>query len=529
MHRESISKLKTESFDLLIIGGGATGCGIALDAATRGLKTALIEKNDFSSGTSSRSTKLIHGGVRYLEQAFIQFDRSQYNLVKDALKERYTLLQITPHLVKPIPILTPLYKWAAVPYYLTGLKLYDKLSGKYKLHKSEYINTDRTLELFPLLQRKHLRGSVLYYDGQFDDARMNVLLARTAEKMGAIVSNYVEVKNLKKTNGKMSGVEAKDILSGETFSISAKMVINATGPFVDTLRKLDNPKTSDMVEASSGSHMVLDKKFCSNTYGLLIPKTEDNRVLFFLPWNGHTLVGTTDNAAAISDNPKASLMDRDYLLQQIKNYFTHPISTKDVLSTWSGLRPLIKNPGAKDTARLSRDHEIEISDSNLITIAGGKWTTYRKMAEDAVNTAIERGHLKTKNNCLTEEIKLVGSENYNPQMHFNLSSEFKLTPETGQHLSYYYGDHAEDVIKLDKEVKILLAGYPYIESEIRYAVRYEYAHSLTDILVRRIRIAYLNISAAKKIAGRVADIMGEELGWNSEKKSEEIKAFLSSL
>jgi glycerol-3-phosphate dehydrogenase len=414
MHRESISKLKTESFDLLVIGGGATGCGIALDASSRGLKTALIEKYDFSSGTSSRSTKLIHGGVRYLEQAFIQFDRSQYNLVKDALKERYTLLKIAPHLVKPIPILTPLYTWASVPYYLTGLKLYDRLSGKYKLHKSEYINSDRTLELFPLLQRRHLRGSVLYYDAQFDDARMNILLARTAEKQGAIVSNYVEVKNLKKTKGLVTGVEAYDVFGKETFSISAKVVINATGPYVDTLRKLDNPATTDMVEASSGSHMVLDRKFCSNTYGLLIPKTDDNRVLFFLPWNGHTLVGTTDNAAPISDNPKASLEDRDYLIRQIKNYFTRPISTKDVLATWSGLRPLIKNPGAKDTARLSRDHEIEISESNLITIAGGKWTTFRKMAEDAVDTALTRADLRTKNNCLTEDIKLLGSENYNP-------------------------------------------------------------------------------------------------------------------
>jgi glycerol-3-phosphate dehydrogenase len=360
MDRESqVANLSTQQWDLLVIGGGATGAGIILDAASRGLKAALVEKDDFASGTSSRSTKLIHGGVRYLERAVLDLDRSQYALVKEALQERAILLRIAPHLTHFVPLLTPLYHRAEVPYYYAGLKMYDWLAGDDEAPPSRYISAKEAIELCPMLKKENLRGGVVYSDGQFDDARMALSIVLRAVEMGACAVNHAAAVRLTKENGKICGAEVQDGLSGKSLSVRAKVVVNATGPLADHLRQMDDPAVSPLLKASSGSHIVLDPRFSPPSMGLLIPKTEDDRVLFLLPWLGHTLVGTTDNPAEVTSDPKASQEDVAYILRQLKKYFSIAVDQKDILSQWCGLRPLIETQGGVSTAKLSREHAID--------------------------------------------------------------------------------------------------------------------------------------------------------------------------
>ncbi len=520
---EQVAKLKSNSFDMLVIGGGATGAGIALDAASRGLKVAMVERDDFSAGTSSRSTKLIHGGVRYLEQAVKRLDRSQFNLVRDALKERAVLIKIAPHLSKPLPIVTPLYNLLEVPYFMTGLKLYDALAGKANLRPSRFVDAKEALNRFPMLKAEGLRGGVIYYDGQFDDARMNVAIALTAAKNGATVANHVEVTALKKTDGKISGAVLRDTLSDESWELSAKVVINATGPFTDEIRHLDDPNATKMLTASSGVHIILDERFSPPETGLLIPQTEDGRVLFLLPWLGHTLVGTTDNPAPIEAHPKAQEEDIEYILRHLHKYFSVPVSRGDVLAAWSGLRPLVSDPHAADTAKLSRDHVINISDSGLLTIAGGKWTTYRKMALDAVDHAIELGKLNPERGCQTENLMLIGAENYSPTGTGRLQEDYLLDLDVASYLNRAYGDQAEQV------AQFAISGYgarlapehPYLEAEVVYGVQSEGARTVEDILARRARLGFLDREATLKAILRVVELLTEELNWDKEKCAEE--------
>jgi len=528
---QSLEQLKFETFDILVIGGGATGAGIALDAATRGLKVALIERDDFASGTSSKSTKLLHGGVRYLEQAVKKLDRSQLHLVKDALKERALLLKLAPHLTRPLSLLTPLYKFHEKPYYRMGLKIYDWLAGKQKLFPSKSLNAKRTLRLFPLLKAAHLKGSVLYADGQFDDARMNVAIALTAREEGAVLLNHASVEALVKENGKISGVKIKDLLSGDKFLVKAKTVVNATGPFVDSIRKLDDAKLTPLLKASSGIHIILDKKFCPPDVGLLIPKTEDGRVLFILPWLGMTLVGTTDNPAKIETNPKPSEKDIQYILRHVGLYYEVSIARTAVKAAWAGLRPLVSNPKKADTAKLSRDHVIEILSSGLITIAGGKWTTYRKMAEDAVNQAVKLAKLKTKGNSKTEHTKLVGGRRYKQNLWKDLVAEYEVPENVAKHLALAYGGRAREVAHLAKEnqFRLLVETHPYLESEILYAIRFEMAQTATDVLARRMRLAFLDQQAALSALPKVLEKMKKELAWSKEREEKERKEALDYL
>jgi glycerol-3-phosphate dehydrogenase len=521
---EQISKLQNGSFDILVIGGGATGAGIALDAASRGHKVALLERDDFSSGTSSRSTKLIHGGVRYLEQAVKHLDRSQFNLVRDALKERAILISLAPHLAKPLPLVTPLYNWLEVPYYMTGLKLYDWLAGKSNLQDSRFVDASEALKRFPMLKSEGLRGGVIYYDGQFDDARMNVSIALTAAEQGAAVANHVEVTGLSRTNGRLSGATAHDQLSGQSWHLSAKIIINATGPFSDSIRRLDDPAAKPMLSTSSGVHIVLDKRFSPPETGLLIPQTEDGRVLFLLPWLEHTLVGTTDNPAQLEAHPKASEDDINYILRHLHKYFSIPVSRSDVKAAWSGLRPLVSDPSASDTAKLSRDHVINISEAGLLTIAGGKWTTYRKMALDAVDEAEKLGKLEPKA-CKTETLKLVGAKGYSPSGAGNLQEQFGLDHATASYLNRAYGNRAPKIASLAREGygKPLAEGHPYLEAEVIYSARFEAARSSTDILARRTRLAFLDKVAAMQAVPVVSDLLAKELGWDSEKALEDMQ------
>lgn len=511
-------------FDLLVIGGGATGCGVALDAASRGLKVALIEKNDFSEGTSSRSTKLVHGGVRYLELAVKKLDRVQYNLVKDGLRERSVLLNNAPHLSNRLALVTPLYRWIDVPYVFSGLKLYDILAGTRNIGHSRLLSRKEALRRFPALKAEGLKAGVLYYDGQFHDARMALSLALTAEQHGAIIVNHVAVTGLFKDGEKIAGAELTDSLTGETWQVRAKGVINATGPFADQVRRLDDPSVPKILSASSGIHIVLDKRFAPPDTGLMIPKTEDGRVLFVLPWEGHALVGTTDEPAEISEHPRPLETEIDYLLRHVSRYFNLHVEKSDIKAVWSGLRPLVSDPKAADTAGLARDHVIEESPSGLLTIAGGKWTTYRKMAEDTVSYALKAYHLAApRPACQTEQLPILGGAAYQENGHLELSREYGLDDDVAAYLHRTYGDQAAKVAKLAKEGfgGRLVENHPVLEAEVIYAARHELAERVIDVLARRTPLALLDTAATRRAVPRVLEIMADERGWDRQRQEEE--------
>ncbi|KAK9480088.1 FAD dependent oxidoreductase-domain-containing protein [Lipomyces japonicus] len=533
---EQLDRLRTEEFDVLIIGGGATGAGCALDAAARGLKVALVERDDFASGTSSRSTKLVHGGVRYLEKAVWNLDIEQYNLVKEALNERATFIDIAPHLSFALPIMIPVYKWWQVPYFWAGTKAYDLLAGKQNLEPSYFMSRSETLKAFPTLRSDNLKGALVYYDGSHNDSRMNTAIALTAVEKGATVLNHVEVINLKKdANGNLIGAVARDVENGnhsQEINISAKSIINATGPFADGVRKLDSPVTADIVAPSSGVHVVLPDYYCPKNIGLIDPSTSDGRVVFFLPWQGQTLAGTTDSPCTIEKDPIPTEQEIDWILTELQKYANDDlvIRREDVLATWSGIRPLVRDPRAKNTESLVRNHLITVSDSGLITVAGGKWTTYRQMAEDTIDEAVNRFKLPAKESAsTTKQIKLVGAENYRKLLHVHLIQTFAVETDVAQHLADNYGDRAYDVIRLcadtgkrfpQKGTKIA-GDYPFVDGEIRYAVQYEYARTAADVISRRLRLAFLNAKAALETLPAVIDIMGEELKWDAKRKQHE--------
>jgi len=510
-------------FDLVIIGGGATGCGVALDAASRGLKVALVEKNDFAEGTSSRSTKLVHGGVRYLEMAVKKLYRVQYNLVRDGLRERYTLLNNAPHLSNRLSLVTPLYRWIDLPYVFSGLKLYDILAGKRNIGHSRLLSRKEALRRFPTLKAEGLKGGVLYYDGQFHDARMALGLALTAEEHGAVIVNHVEVTGLIKEDGRISGANVRDSITGNSWPLKARGVINATGPFADQIRKLDNPAAANILSASTGIHIVLDKRFAPPDTGLMIPETEDGRVLFVLPWEEHALVGTTDEPAEITEHPRPLDTEISYLLRHVSRYFNLQVEKSDVKAAWSGLRPLVSDPRAVDTARLARDHVIEESNSGLLTIAGGKWTTYRKMALDTVDHALNLFNLSPPKACQTETLPILGSAGYSDDGASVLAARYDLSLDVANYLYRTYGDQAERVAELSKEGygSRLVNGHPVLEAEVLYAVRHELAERVIDILTRRMPLALLDTAAARTATPRVLELMAAELGWDQQRCQEE--------
>jgi len=523
--QQNLEKLRDGStFDLIVIGGGATGCGVALDAATRGLKVALVEKNDFSEGTSSRSTKLVHGGVRYLEMAVKKLDRVQYNLVKDGLHERGLLLKNARHLANRLALVTPLYKWLDVPYVFAGLKFYDILSGKQNIGHSRLLSRNEVLKRFPGVKSEGLKAGVLYYDGQFHDARMALALALTAEQNGAVINNHVGVTNLIKAEGKLCGVEVTDSISGETWQVNCRGIINATGPFVDQIRQMDDPNAQKILSASTGIHIVLDKRFAPPDTGLMIPETDDGRVLFVLPWEGHALIGTTDEPAEITEHPQPLEREIDYLLRHVTRYFNLQVEKSDIKAIWSGLRPLVSDPAATDTAKLARDHVITDSPSGLLTIAGGKWTSYRKMAHDAVDHALKQFQFHPpKPTCQTEQLSVLGSANYDEQHNLKLCQEYGFADDIAAYLNRTYGDQAEKIVRLAEQgyAARLIDHHPVLEAEIVYAARYELAERVIDVLARRTPLALLDTAAAKQAAPRVLEIMAAELGWDEERCQQE--------
>jgi len=512
-----------ETFDLLVVGGGATGCGIALDAASRGLSVALAEQGDFASGTSGSSTKLIHGGVRYLEAALLNLDRVQFNLVRDALHERGVLLKIAPHLCRRLTLVTPLYRLFEVPYVYAGLKLYDLLAGKMGIGGCEFLSRSQMLSRFPMIRGKGLKGGVLYYDGQFNDARMNLALALTAIEQGAAVVNHLEVVELVRRGGRVAGARVRERFSGKSWEIRARCVVNACGPSADRLRQLDDPKAEPLLQLSSGIHIVLPGHFAPAETGITIPKTEDGRVLFILPWLGGCLVGTTDEPASSCDRPLVSGEDVDYLLRHLERYFHLGLERTDIRASWAGLRPLVRDATSADTAKLARDHVISCSPSGLITIVGGKWTTYRKMALDTVDYAVRVAGLTPKSGCRTERIMLHGGEGYRSEAAAELAGAYGLESDAALYLHGSYGDRAGEVARLCLGAlgERLVPGHPYLKGEVLYAVRRELALGVLDFLERRIPLGLLDNQAAQAAAPIVLEIMAEELGWDQARLARE--------
>ena len=494
-------------WDMLIIGGGATGAGIAVDAASRGYQILLLEQSDYGKGTSSRSTKLVHGGVRYLEQGNIP-------LVMEALRERGILRQNAPHLVSDLAFVVPRYDWWEAPFYGVGLKIYDLLAGKYGFGSSRLLSIDETLERLPTIKREGLRGGIIYYDGQFDDTRLLINLMQTAVDHGATVLNYAQVTQLNKgPDGFINGATARDIESGREFQVTANVVINATGAFSDAVRKMADPSITPMIAPSQGIHLVFDKSFLAGDSAIMVPHTPDGRVMFAIPWHEHTVVGTTDTPISdVSLEPLPFPEEIDFILETAGRYL-HKVPTRaDVLSVFVGIRPLVGNDGTNSTAALSRDHTIRIDDSGLLSIAGGKWTTYRRMAEDCVNQAATLARLPEKS-ATTENLRIHG---------------FHLEPKQFENLGVY-GSDAFAIERLIRENSSLAdrlhPALSYCAAEVVWATRQEMARTVEDVLARRTRALFLNAQAASEMAEKTADIMARELNYDDTWKANQLVGF----
>ncbi|KAI3508713.1 hypothetical protein L1887_23725 [Cichorium endivia] len=537
--------------DILVIGGGATGSGVALDAVTRGLRVGLVEREDFSSGTSSRSTKLIHGGVRYLEKAVFNLDYGQLKLVFHALEERKQVIDNAPHLCHALPCMTPCFGWFETLYYWVGLKMYDLVAGRHLLHLSRYYSAQESSELFPTLAKqgkdRSLKGTVVYYDGQMNDSRVNVGIACTAALAGAAVLNHAEVISLLKedTKGRIIGARIRDNLSGKEFNTYAKVVVNAGGPFCDSVRKLADKDAKTMICPSSGVHIVLPDYYSPQGMGLIVPKTKDGRVVFMLPWLGRTVAGTTDSNTTITMLPEPREDEIEFILDAIRDYLNVKVRRMDVLSAWSGIRPLAMDPNAKNTESISRDHVVCEDFPGLVTITGGKWTTYRSMAEDAVNAAIKSGKLNPANKCLTSTLCLVGGDGWDPAFFTVLAQEYVRMKNTqnslvrgvmdtaaAKHLSHSYGTMAQRVASIAQNENLgkrLAHGYPYLEAEVAYCARNEYCECAVDFIARRSRLAFLDTDAATHALPRVIEILADEHNWEKSRQNKEMETAMKFL
>ena len=507
---ESLKRIRasTDPWDVLVIGGGATGLGTAVDAAARGYRTLLVEQSDFAKATSSRSTKLIHGGIRYLRHG-------DFHLVRESLQERQRLLQNASHLVRPLPFLVPSYAWWQGPYYAAGLKLYDVLAGRFGIQNSRRVSRDQVLKDLPTLQSRGLRGGIRYFDGQFDDARLAVCLARTLDELGGVPVNYFRVESLLRSGGRVHGVAARDLENSQGHEIPARVVINATGVFADAIRRMDSPEAAGMLTASQGAHLVLDRSFLPGDCALMIPQTDDGRILFAIPWHGRTLVGTTGTSAPrLLLEPRPLRAEIDFLLSHAGRYLDRKPAESDILSAFAGLRPLVSARAGKNTAGLSRSHTLLISDSGLVTITGGKWTTYRKMAEDTVDAAARAAGLPARPSP-TKDLPLHG-----------WSAEGSSNVPPGLET---YGTDAKPLLALIREnpewEKPIHSRLPGSVGEWVWSVRQEMARSVEDVLARRTRALLLDARAAVECAPAVARLMAAELGRDERWQKEQVAGF----
>jgi glycerol-3-phosphate dehydrogenase len=505
---EIIARLesRSERWDVLVIGGGATGLGTAVESASRGYRTLLFEQHDFSKGTSSRSTKLIHGGVRYLQQGNIA-------LVTEALHERGLLKQNAPHLVQNRSFVVPSYDWWRGPFYGVGLKVYDLLAGRLGLGPSKFISRDETLGLIPNVEPDGLRGGVIYYDGQFDDSRLAVNLAQTIFDLGGTAINYMQVTDILKNNGRISGAVAADQETGREYKIGARVVVNATGIFTDMIRRMDDPGTPNMLSISQGVHIVLDKKFLPGDSAIMVPDTDDGRVLFAVPWHGRVLVGTTDTPMKTASLEPVPLGEEiEFILRHAAKYMTRDPGRSDVKSVFAGLRPLAKASRKRRTSDISRDHVVTVSPSGLVTVTGGKWTTYRKMGEDAVDHATLVAGLDVRPS-ITADMRVHGAA-----ADLDQSGDLSV-----------YGSDAAAVLDLISGEPVfcerLHPELPYRKGEVIWHVRHEMARSVEDVLARRTRALFLDAGASIEMAPAVAGLMAQELGRDKKWEEAQVAGF----
>lgn len=483
--QDSLRQLQEHrEWDLLVIGGGASGLGVALEAVSRGYRTLLVEQHDFSKGTSSRSTKLIHGGVRYLRQGNV-------TLVRDALRERGRLVRNAPHLVHDLAFVVPVYHWRDFGFYGSGLKLYDLLAGPLSLGKSRLLSRSETIRRLPSIRTRGLKGGVLYHDAQFDDSRLAISLARTITALGGVVVNYVQVVSLLKAGSETAGAVVRDLLSGTVYEVPARVTVNATGVFADEIRQLDDPSQTPVLAASQGTHIVLDSSFLPGSAALMVPKTEDGRVLFVIPWHGRLLVGTTDvPLKEVSLEPVPLAEEVDFLLRHASLYLNRAPGASDILSMFAGIRPLVSSQQGP-TSALSRDHQILVSDSGLVSLVGGKWTIYRKMGEDTVNAVERTGRMERRAGSGTSDLRIDGIESGNG----------------------------------DAPGQVLHPSLPYTHDDVERGVKEEMACTVEDILARRTRALFLDARAAIETAPMVAAIMAEQLSCGPDWQREQVASF----
>ena len=567
---ENLQRLENDVYDLVVVGGGATGSAVALDGASRGLKVALIERNDFSSGTSSRSTKLLHGGVRYLKDAFFNLDFGLLKLVYEALRERAHMIAASPHMSQPLGILVPLYSYFDIVQCWAGIKMYEYAGSvatlfNPRIPSSYLLDKSACLYQFPLLKPQGLKGGMMYFDGQQNDSRVNTMMALTSSIPeyipgweAATIANHVAVTSVTKdANGQLNGVSCRDELTGREFKITGKVVVNATGPFSDSIRRMANPDSIDMIIPAAGVHIVAPKLYSPAKCAMLIPETSDGRVLFYINWENNTLIGTTDAKSELTSLPLAPTKDVDFIVAESVKYLDlNPEDVKrDITAAWSGIRPLVRDLTKADTSKLSRDHVVEVDEkSGLVTIAGGKWTTCRLMAEHTVDKALDvhRGKVHAKYPCRTWFLKLVGadesidstggsntvssSEVVGTKAAMELARKFGIEYDDATYLVRNYGSvHAKDVCELGAKRDALSTVVPnqsIMMAEIHWAVEHEMAETVTDVIGHRTRLAFVEPKETRRVLSDIVEVVAGLKGWGTERKIQEFdeaSKFLSTM
>jgi glycerol-3-phosphate dehydrogenase len=531
---QAVTGIGNGKFDVCVIGGGATGSGCALDAQLRGLETVLLDAGDFAGATSSTSTKIVHGGVRYLEAAVKRLDPAQYQVVKRALRERIRMLRNAPHLAHAMEFLLPCYRWSDAAYYDIGLKMYDWIAGDASIFPSRFLSKEETLRRMPGLKGAGLAGSVVYADGQFDDARYNIALVETFAEAGGEALNYARVTGFENdSSGRLKQANVEDQLTREKFSIEAAAFVNATGPFSDTVRTLAASDAAPRMRLSKGVHILLPLEAMPGADALLIPKTEDGRVLFAVPWMGRLLVGTTEKEVGVHDELYVTNDEVDYLLHHLNQYLERPIGADCVVSGIAGARPLVSSGDARDTKRLARDDELEIdAKSGLISIMGGKWTTYRAMAEDTID-AVQQYLGVVKTESPTVHHPLSGSEGYTAEYWQALIDEYGISEETARHLAGKFGARAPRVLEIAGQSSDLaepvVDGSPVLRAEVAYCARNEMAVTIEDILSRRLGMQVYSWRDAIRAAPAAASILSAELGWSAENERHAVDEYASKI
>lgn len=519
---------------MCIIGAGATGMGCALDAQLRGLSTVLLDAGDFVSRTSTASTKLVHGGVRYLQQAVANLDYSQYTMVRKALQERIHMLRCAPFLAHPLELLIPCFSWWELVYFTIGLKAYDWIAGTASLFPSRMLSRAESLRRMPSLRSEKLVGTVSYADGQFDDARFGLTLAQTFALQGGELINYAKAVGFGRNSaGKLDVLEVEDQCTQERFQIRAKVFVNCTGPFADHIRLMANPAMSERLCVSKGVHLLLPLEAIQSESALLIPKTEDGRVLFAIPWLGRLLVGTTEEEAQLSDEMVVTPEEVKFLLKYVNQYLKVNLTSQDVLSAYAGMRPLVKSKDAVQTKKLIRDHEVEVDDvSGLVSVLGGKWTTYRAMAEDGINHA-QRALTGKQTACKTLDFLLTGAQGFSPEYWKQLAETYRLCPATAHHIAQKFGTDSPKVLALAKQqpelLQSLFEGGTAIRAEVVYAIREEMAQTIEDILLRRIGVQFHSWKEAAQAAPVVGRLLACEFGWNDAQTEAAIAVYMGSI